>query len=289
MQGQKLPVVNGDAETRWGHYAIVVLSVAALAFFGYLVFVAFLKDVMPAFPAYSLYFLSVVAGVATFFSPCSFPLLPGYLSLYYETDEKSEGPLRRGFVAAMGVVSFNVVLGLLIATLGQGFASSFSISSGNPSSLTLALRVGVGSVLVLLGLVQFSNTTFHSRALDTVTARLFSRNEPNVSGLYLYGLGYSTAGIGCAGPIMAGLVVFALGSGGFADAFAAFVLYSATMASLMVGISLMVAKSKTVMLGSLKHSTRRVKKASSLLMIGVGAFLVYATLNLQLLLSLFPR
>ena len=89
---------------------------------------------------------------------------------------------------------------------------------------------------------------------------------------------------------MAGLIVFALGSGGFVNAFMAFLVYSATMASLMVGISLLVAKSKTVLLNNLKASTPKIKKVSSIILIGVGVFLIYATLNLQFFVqTFFPK
>lgn len=44
-----------------------------------------------------------------------------------------------------------------------------------------------------------------------------------------HGLGYSAAGLGCTGPILAGLTVFALSTGGFGTALSAFVVFSATM------------------------------------------------------------
>jgi cytochrome c-type biogenesis protein len=291
MPGNKLQVVDIENQTSWSSYALLILGAGILTLLGYLVFVSFLKGPMPEFAVYSLYLLSAVAGVATFFSPCSFPLLPGYLSLYYVSDETEETgrPLRRGAPAALGVVTFNVLLGLLIATLGGGFASSLSISNSNPNQLTLALRIGVGAVLVSLGIVQPSNMTFHNHTFDSIAARLFRPSATGGRALYLYGLGYSTAGIGCAGPIMAGLVVFALGLGGFEDALAAFLVYSVTMASLMIVISIITARSKTELLGGLKRSTVRIKKASSVVMLCVGAFLIYATLDLQLLLSFFPK
>ncbi len=264
---------------------------ATITLLGYLGFVALLKNALPAFGVYSLYLLSVVSGIATFFSPCSFPLLPGYLSLYYDAgSSERKQALERGALAAAGVVTFTVILGVVVALLGQGVASSFSISNPSPSLFTRVIRIGLGAILVSLGALQLSNFTFHNHALDSLTGRFYSEARAGNRGLYLYGFGYNAAGIGCAGPIMAGLIVFALASGGFINAFLAFALYSATMASLMLGVSLLVAESKTVLVSSLKYSTAKVKKASSAILIVVGVFLIYATLNLQFFVqALFPR
>ncbi len=269
-------------------YGLIILSVSLITLLGYLGFVAFLKQMMPAFSNYSLYLLATVAAVATFFSPCSFPLLPGYLSAYYKAESGERGrALRRGVFATAGVVTFTFVVGAVIALLGQGVASSFSISSSNPSLFTRGLRIGLGAILVSLGAIQLSNVTFHSHALDALTNKFYSAARNGDKGLYLYGFGYNAAGIGCAGPIMTGLIVYALGSGGFVNAFLAFLVYSASMASLMLGVSLLVSESKTVLVNNLRYSTPKIKKASSIILMAVGAFLIYATINLQFFVRTF--
>ncbi len=285
-----LPVI--DSGTHRSHrvkFGFTILAIATITLLGYLAFVVFLKDIAPSFSLYSLYFVATVAGIATFFSPCSFPLLPGYLSFYYNARESQnkEKAFYYGSLAAAGVVSSNMVLGVLIASLGQGFASAFSVSSPNPSNFTRILRIGIGGFLVILGAVQLSNRTFHNRMVDSL-AKGFSRNATRGGKrLYLYGFGYTAAGIGCAGPITAGLIVLALGSGGFTTAFLAFIVFSLTMASLMVGISLLIAKSKAALINSLKASTPKIKRVTSLVLIAVGTFLIYVSLNLGFFVSVF--
>lgn len=273
-------------------YSLILFSVAVVTLLGYLGFVAFLKEIIPAFNLYSLYFLAVIAGIATFFSPCSFPLLPGYLSFYYNAGRSEHGnsALYYGALAAAGVISFNLVLGAVIALVGEGVATTLSVSSPNPSQFTRFLRIGIGIALMTLGAIQLSSVTFHTRAIDCLTKRLSASSTSGEKGLYLYGFGYNAAGIGCAGPIMAGLIVFALGSGGFGSAFLAFVVYSSTMAALMLGISLLVGRSKNVLINYLKASTPKIKKATSLILLAVGAFLIYATINLQFFVqTFFPK
>jgi cytochrome c-type biogenesis protein len=273
-------------------YSFTLIAIALVVLLGYLEFEIFLRDIMPAYGNYSLYLLAVVAAVATFFSPCSFPLLPGYLSFYYKTEQPEEGKraLYRGIFAAGGVVTFTLLLGVVIAVMGQGIANSFSVSSPTPSVFTRIFRIGLGVVLLSLGATQLSNVTFHNPALDALIGRLYWAARSGDKGLYLYGFGYNAAGIGCAAPIMAGLVVFALGAGSFVTAFLAFLIYSLTMASLMLGISLLVAKSRVILINILKSSTPKIKKASSIILIAVGTFLIYATINLQFFVqTFFPK
>jgi len=292
MAAQKIVLEPRKGQGSKLRYGLALTGIAVFTLLGYLVFLMFLKQVMPALTADSLYLLAGVAGVATFFSPCSFPLLPGYLSFYYNAGESGENnrPLRRGSLAALGVVSFTLLLGLVIALLGQGIAPSFSISGPNPSLFTQVFRIGLGVALLSLGSIQLSGATFHNHLLDSLTMRFHPSDESGYKTFYLYGFGYNAAGVGCAGPIMAGLIVFALGSGGFTSAFFAFVVYSATMGSCMLGVSLLVAKSKTILLNGVKHSTPRIKQASSVVLIGVGLFLIYVTLNLQFFVqTFFPK
>lgn len=70
---------NGAVYALYVGLTVLLLVVIAL---GYLGFRQFATAVMPQMGAFNLLALAVIAGVASFFSPCAFPLLPGYLSFY---------------------------------------------------------------------------------------------------------------------------------------------------------------------------------------------------------------
>ena len=60
----------------------------------------------------NLYALAMIAGVASFFSPCAFPLLPSYFSFYHQAKEGSTGSSARlGAAAGLGVMTFDLLLG----------------------------------------------------------------------------------------------------------------------------------------------------------------------------------
>ena len=62
----------------WLSFGGLLLVLAAVIAAGYLGFRAFAN--VPDQGEFDLYLLAIIAGVASFFSPCAFPLLPSYLS-----------------------------------------------------------------------------------------------------------------------------------------------------------------------------------------------------------------
>ncbi|HKZ85218.1 MAG TPA: cytochrome c biogenesis protein CcdA [Anaerolineae bacterium] len=284
---------------RWARlqYVGLLVVLAVLIVAGYFGFRAFATT--SDLSVLNLYALAVVAGVASFFSPCAFPLLPGYLSFYYlarpEPDAAQSGrgrALKLGLAAALGVVTFDLILGVIIATLGVGIAQGLSVSGPQPSLFVRVFRGGVGLVFVLLGIGQIAGWNLKPAFLDAMAYRTRPRREGRSSpaaSLYLYGLGYNTAGMGCTGPILAGLMLGALSSGGFASTLSAFVVFSLTMGTAMLVVSGLVAASHQTLIGQLKAVAPKIKLVSSIVLILVGSFNLYSALNVeQFVRLLFP-
>jgi hypothetical protein len=137
-------------------YLGLILVLLALITAGYIGFRRFATAIMPQMGAYNLLALAVIAGVASFFSPCAFPLLPSYLSFYALTGrhngERPAPPARAlglGLAAAAGVVTFNLILGSVIGLAGAGAGQALSISGPEPSALVRWFLGGVGVVLIM--------------------------------------------------------------------------------------------------------------------------------------------
>lgn len=284
---------------RWAmlQFAGPLASLAMLSVAGYLGFRAYVAA--PDLGFLNLHALAVVAGVASFFSPCAFPLLPGYLSFYYRigreaeaTPAKARRALGLGIAAAGGVVTFSLILGLVIASLGAGVAQGLAISGPTPNSFVRIFRGLVGLALLGLGVAQIAGWTFRPRAAEALayhTRPQRSAGRGPAATLYLYGLGYSTAGMGCTGPILAGPMISSLTAGGFGSALGAFSIFSITMAVLMLLVSGLVAGSQKALITRLKASTPKIMRAASVVLIFVGVFHLYAAANVQLFVRwLFP-
>jgi cytochrome c-type biogenesis protein len=281
----------------YAHYMGLILLLLAVIGLGYAGFRYFATVVMPQPGAYYLPTLAVIAGVASFFSPCAFPLLPSYLSFYTEASGNSIQGARSiralvlGLAAAAGVLTFTLILGTIIGLLGTSTGKALSISGPEPSRFVLWLRGSVGVMLVALGLAQWFNVNLKPGIVD----KLAWYTRPNRQGnggattLYLYGLGYTAAGMGCTGPILAGLTVFALSTGGFSAALTAFVIFALTMGGLMLLVSGLVATSQETLIQQLKATTPRIKQVTSILLVLVGLFNIFTALNIDLFVRwLFP-
>jgi cytochrome c biogenesis protein CcdA len=275
----------------------LTLSLLALIAVGYFGFRQFATTVMPQMGAFNLLALAVIAGVAGFFSPCAFPLLPAYLSFYATAGGPAPQPvrpthtLRLGLAAAAGVVTFNLILGMMIGLLGAGAGQLLSISGPDPSQFVRWFRGGVGVILIALGLAQWFNVNLKPGLADALAwqTRPNRESQKPATTLYLYGLGYNAAGMGCTGPILAGLTVFAFASGGFGAALTAFVIFALTMGGLMLLVSGLVAASQETLLRRLRAGAGRIKQAASVLLVIVGLFNVLTTLNTGLFVRLlFP-
>ncbi len=279
----------------WLSFGGLLLVLAAVIAAGYLGFRAFAS--VPDQSEFDLYLLAIIAGVASFFSPCAFPLLPSYLSFYYQAEQKDEAhrpgasqALKLGLAAALGVISFTMILGIVIGILGTGVGQSLSISGPEPSQFVRVFRGLVGVVLVSLGVAQLKGWNRKPKFVDAFVYRTRPQREGSrgpATNLYLYGLGYNAAGIGCTGPILAGLTVFALASGGFTSALAAFAIFALTMGTLMLVISGLVGASRLTLVNRMKAAAPRIKQVASILLIAVGLFNLFTALNLNLFVRIF--
>lgn len=275
-----------------GWIAVLAILVAV----GYAAFRAYVLGVVSG--SEDLILVAILAGVASFFSPCAFPLLPGYLSYAYLAPESREmnsaegwQVTKVGIAAAAGVSTFAIMLGLVIAVLGAGVTQGLGIAGPDPSQLTPFVRSIVAVGLIVFGLGQLLGWDLRPSILERAIHRARPRRDMAATtlGMYLYGFGYTAAGMGCAGPILSGLMLTALGSAAFSQALLAFVVFAATMAGLMIVVSFLIASSKRTLVRRLQASTARIKTVSGVLLVLVGSVNLSAVLDRQLFVRvLFP-
>ncbi|MFA1611617.1 cytochrome c biogenesis protein CcdA [Halobellus rubicundus] len=193
---------------------------------------------------------AVGAGVATFFAPCAFPLLPGYVGYYLQRTESASG-LVSGVVAAAGaVVSLGVVAGLALA-LGQRL-----------TSLLPVVEPAIGLALVAFGLLVLSGWT-------APTPSLPARPESLV-GFGAFGAVYAVAAAGCVVPLFLGVVAqaSALPPGQGALVLAG---YAVAVAAPLVGVTLLADAGVTAWRDAGRYAGRMKQAAGALLVVaGLG-------------------
>lgn len=127
------------------------------------------------------------AGVATFFAPCSYALLPGYIGYYVATTEGDSPPifgaLVRGGAASIGVFATFAVLSVVAVAAGDLL-----------ERLLPTVELGVGVLLVALGLAVATGRT------GSLHVRLPKRRS-TVVGFGLFGALYALAATACVLPL----------------------------------------------------------------------------------------
>jgi len=184
----------------------MALLLLALGGLGYLVFLWFVTGVLipGEFASYGLVFTTVAAAVASFFSPCSFTVLPGYLAFAGAAQQRSPGgrlrvALVNGAMASLGVITATTLLGVLIAALGTAFAPQLSITGPSPNRLSQAIRISVGALILFLGLAHLLGLAHRLPLLGRISAwamQAEGSGQPSRRSLYLYGAGYIIVGLG---------------------------------------------------------------------------------------------
>ena len=280
----------------YARLGFLVVFLVALVGLGYLGFVAFVKGVMRPgeFGTYGLLVTTLAAATASFFSPCSFTVLPGYLAFASSGSGAGQGGLRSalksGVVAALGVLAAVTIIGALIGVLGTGIEADLRMTGSNPSPAAQALRIAVGAFILGMGVLHLtglSNRLPLLGGISTWAIRLEGDGSPWLRSFFLYGAGYVLVGIGCVGPFLAAVAAFALATGGFLTALAVFVLFAAVLGLFMLVISLLVGMSQNAILSKLRTSTHKIQRVAGALLVVVGIGLIYFSLDTGAFQSIF--
>ncbi|MCI4351236.1 MAG: redoxin domain-containing protein [Thermoplasmata archaeon] len=241
----------------------------------------------------SVFALAALAGVSTFFSPCAFPMLPGYMGLFLglnareaESSTSAKGTYRgaagraafAGSVTAFGMILVFLVIGVILI-----FAASL-VSGYIPD-----LLIAVGVVLIVLGALLLTNLQYWRivKPLQRLGRRIrgLGPDEPVVStaptpgkGLYVklfsYGMGYAAAATGCVAPVVFSAVIAGLALG-LTGGIISILIFSATAALLMIVVTVVIALAGKKYVNQLKAFAPVIKKVSAVVLVVVGAYLIY--------------
>lgn len=183
--------------------AILLIAVAGL---GYLAFLAFVKGILgpKEFASYGLVLTTLAAATASFFSPCSFTVLPSYLAFASSAGDVEAGrrfwnTLKGGLVAALGVMTVVAVLGALIGALGTAIGPKLSITGSDPSTASRALRIAIGTFVLFMGLSHILDLSHKIPVLGKISSwaiRAEGEGGPSLRSVYGYGAGYVLVGVG---------------------------------------------------------------------------------------------
>lgn len=211
---------------------------------------------------------AVDAGIATFFSPCVYALLPGYVSYYVASVDGESAPLTgsllRGLAASFGAIGSFAALSIIALAAGETLERTLPM-----------LEYLIGLVLVVLGVLVISKDS-HSVYVT------LPRRRKSILGFSLFGAMYAVAATACVLPLFLSVSImsFELSIAGMTLVLGA---YAGSFAALMLAVTVMAAVGQQALL-------RRFAGYAGVLIIVAGFVLIAAGLvQLALAAGLFPN
>ncbi|BCJ75095.1 hypothetical protein CS0771_46390 [Catellatospora sp. IY07-71] len=216
------------------------------------------------------YSLALSAGLLAAVNPCGFAMLPAYVSLLVTAEHDGRSPrwpTRLGRALA------------LTAAMTAGFVTVFGFFGllAAPAADWIATRlpwvtVAIGLILVALGGWLAAGRQLPSPLPKPGTGpRLRQRFWP----MYLFGMSFAVASLGCTiGPFLA-VVVTAFTTGSAASGAGLFVAYAIGMALVVGAIAVAVAAAQQAAIRWLRRSGSVVSRLGGVLMIAAGAYVAW--------------
>ena len=206
--------------------------------------------------------IAFLGGVLTLLAPCSVMLLPAFFSYAFQSPRK--------LFARCGIFWLGLLTPLI--PLGAALSSVVALIREHSAFITqvIALLVIIAGLITLFSL---DVPVFRVRSLETA-----SQSRDTAWAVYLLGITYGIAGVGCAGPILGAVLATSSLGGSVLEGVIAVIFYSAGMAFPLLLLALLwqhsagriqaIVRPKPVTL--LKRQTTWTNVVSGLVLIILG-------------------
>lgn len=239
--------------------------------------------------AASIPILLVIAAVLSFFSPCSFPVLPAFMAFYLNLDAKgnettgvkatTKTAAARGFVSSLGIVTVYGLIALVL--LAAGVAAQAAVGQA-----IVWLPPIIGVILILFGILTLLPFQYHfltrpfSALKKRLAARLGKRWTPGLKAkLFAFGMGYGAAGFACVAPPFIAAVLYASTLGSFQEAVLGLLLYVLVVIALMIVIVVAIHTAGDRAMKKIRAWSGIIKYVSAAALIIAGVYLLWLFLS----------
>lgn len=208
-----------------------------------------------------------ILGVMSAVNPCGFVLLPTYLVYYLGTElqrtETRAATLRRGLTVGLAVSSGFVGLFLIVGVITQSFTTAV-----RDNSKYFAFVVGLG--LVVMGAMMLAGWKPRIAQPNVSLQR-----ERTFRNMFLFGIAYAVASIGCTIGFVTSAVFGSVGRHGFVSGVISIALYGVGMASLVIALTVALAFARMGIVKTLKGGFRYFDKVSAVFVLLTGLYLTW--------------
>lgn len=244
--------------------------------------------------ALSLVGFAFTAGAFTFFAPCAYPLLPGYVSYYLgRSTAPGEGPTPDGgghpaggaasrrLSAALVLVlpapvASRVARAVVVSALvSAGFFLVYGALAGVVAALGASLLADISVLELVVGALLVAMGTAMALGWDGPAPTVPLPKRRRSAGGYLgFGVLYAAAAAGCTAPVFIAVALEALSTGPGLG-LATFGAYAAGMSALMLGVTVGTALGRDALLVRLGGQAERIHRLAGVLLVLAGVVQLY--------------
>lgn len=196
-------------------------------------------------------------GAASFFSPCSAGLLPGYIGYHFTNDESTPwAGVKLGAIASAGFLALFAVMAIIIRLI--------PLQTINPILPWASLTIGFS--IILLGVYLLLGGPFNVRLPQV---------QHNPRNVFLFGIAYAFASLGCTFPLFLSVALAGASTGDSSIAAMNIIAYAIGMAIVMVALTTAISISQAGATRFMHRAIPIINKAAPIVMIAGGAYILY--------------
>ncbi len=243
----------------------------------------------------AVFVLGLVLSILVYFSPCAFPVLPGFISYYLSLGAREDelieqgklktgmpGSFNIGVLSGLGMWTFFGIIGVVALAMGEAFAKSGIIHY---------IAIFIALLLIVLGSMMLLGITSHVMGFVQNLVDKYSTTEADDTftprrNMYLYGIGYAAASIDCTAAAVLPFVIFLSTLGTTAIGFGIAGLMVGLLL-LMIAVTMLVGMGRQVMINFLRRATGHIKMIGSWMMIMAGVGLTIYLTNAEAVSAFF--
>ena len=213
--------------------------------------------------------LSFIRGLVAAVNPCGFILLPTYLMFFLGLEGQRPGTQRATLRRAL----------LVSAALSAGFMAVFLVAGIISYNFTNWINenakyatVVIGAALLVLGIAMLFG---YKLPFTTPNVRTGDTTKRTVWGMFVFGIAYAVASIGCTIGLFIATVFSASARDGVAAGVGNIVAYGAGMALVVSALTIALAFANTGLLKVLRSSMQYVDTIAAVFVMISGAYLLW--------------
>lgn len=211
---------------------------------------------------------SFLLGVLAAVNPCGFVLLPAYL-LYFLGLDKSNGQdtqrasLRRALTVSAALSFGFIAVFLIVGTISRLFTQWLELNAK-----FAGFAIGIG--LVIIGIAMLAGWK-----PPLTTPSLAGGRDRTFSAMFLFGVAYAIASIGCTIGFLTTAIFGSIGTHGFMSGVISIGLYGVGMALLVTALTVTLAFAQNGLFRFLRGGLRYIDRLAAVFVVLTGAYLTW--------------